>query len=152
LRPFDKYVWEDYVRRIHDASGWTNLPRRVEEDVVRGMAPGSVVEKSIQQLARRRVTERLGWAEEDFLREAAQCRSEEDFLKEANQHGVKQDFLREAALLRINELLAWEERPRRVADVSVREEARELISQDPSLQTPPCRVAEEPLWLFRSEF
>jgi hypothetical protein len=33
----------------------------------------------------------------------------------------------------------------------VREEAPELISQDPSLQTPPWRVAEEPLWLFGLE-
>jgi hypothetical protein len=80
----------------------------------------------------------LGWAEEDFL-------------KEAEQRGMEQDFLRGAALSRVDDLLAWEELPRHVADVSRREEAWELILQDPSLQTPPRRVAEEPLWLFGSK-
>jgi hypothetical protein len=138
LRPIDKYVWEDYVRHIHEASGRTNLPRHVEEDVVRETAPSGVKQQSIQQSARRRVTGRSG-------------RAKEDFLKEAEQRGVKQDLLREAALSPVDELLAWEELPRRVADVFGSEEARELISQDPSLWTPPRRVAEEPLWLFGSE-
>jgi hypothetical protein len=111
-RSFDKYVWEDYIRCIHDGSGRTNLPRRVEEDAVRETAPGGVMEQSIQQSSWWRVAERLGWAEEDFLKEAEKCR-------------VEEDFLRKAALFCVNELLAWEEQPR-------------------------C-VAEEPLWLFGSE-
>jgi hypothetical protein len=110
----------------------------MEEDVVRETAPGGVVQQSIQQSAQRHVAEILGQAEEDLL-------------KEAGQRGVEQDFLREAALLPVNELLAREELPRRIADVCGSEEAQELISQDPSLQTPPCRIAKEPLWLFGLE-
>jgi hypothetical protein len=116
----------------------TVLPRQVEEDVVRETAPGGVVQQPIQQSAQCGIAECLGWAEEDFL-------------KEAEQRGVEQEFLREAALLPVDELLAWEELPRHIADVSGREEARELISQDPSLQTPPRRVVEDPLWLFGLE-
>jgi hypothetical protein len=123
----------------------------VEEDAVHEMAPGGVVEQSIQQSSRCSMAERLDRAKEDFLRNAAQCRVAEDSLKEAEQRHVEQDLLREAALSCVDELLAREERPRPVADVSVREEALELISQDLSLQAPPHRVAEEPLWLFGLE-
>jgi hypothetical protein len=96
------------------------------------------LQQLIQQSTQCRVAERLDGAEEDFL-------------KEVEQRGMEQDLLREATLLPVNELLAWEKLPCRVADVSGSKEALELISQDPSLQTLPRRIAEEPLLLFRSE-